>query len=119
MKQRGDLDHVPAGAELVSRETFGPAARIIRAGDLSEAIATANSTPYALSSAACTFDWRAISRCIRELRAGIVNVREVPGWRTELAPFGGLGDSGLGVKEGVRDAMRAMTFTKLYTLPWG
>jgi aldehyde dehydrogenase (NAD+) len=48
-----------------------------------------------------------------------VNVREVPGYRTELTPFGGLGDSGHGVKEGVRDAMRAMSFVKLYTLPWG
>jgi aldehyde dehydrogenase (NAD+) len=70
-------------------------------------------------SAVCTFDWRAIARCVRELRAGTVNVREVPGYRTELTPFGGLGDSGLGVKEGVRDAMRAMSFVKLYTLPWG
>jgi aldehyde dehydrogenase (NAD+) len=112
------LDHVSPRSELVARETFGPVAPIIRVGDLDEAIATANATPYALSSAVCTFDWRAISRCIRELRAGTVNIREVPGYRTELTPFGGIGDSGLGVKEGVREAMRAMSFTKLYSLPW-
>ncbi|HLW94340.1 MAG TPA: aldehyde dehydrogenase family protein [Solirubrobacteraceae bacterium] len=112
------LDHVPPTATLVARETFGPVAPIIRVRDLDEAIAVANSTPYALSSAVCTFDWRAIARCIRELRAGSVNIREVPGWRTELTPFGGVGDSGLGVKEGVREAIRAMSFTKLYTLPW-
>ena len=112
------LDHVPPDAELVATETFGPVAPIIRVADMDAAIAVANSTPYALSSAVCTFDWRAITRCIRELRAGTVNVREVPGWRTELTPFGGIGDSGLGVKEGVREAMRAMSFTKLYTLPW-
>lgn len=112
------LDHVPASAALVAQETFGPVAPIIRVHDLDEAIAVANGTPYALSSAVCTFDWRAIARCIRELRAGTVNVREVPGYRTELTPFGGTGDSGLGVKEGVREAMRAMSFTKLYTLPW-
>lgn len=113
------LDRVPPSAELVALETFGPVAPIIRVRDLDEAIATANATPYALSSAVCSFDWRAIARCIRELRAGTVNVREVPGWRTELTPFGGIGDSGLGVKEGVREAIRAMSFTKLYTLPWG
>ncbi|HTX09927.1 MAG TPA: aldehyde dehydrogenase family protein [Solirubrobacteraceae bacterium] len=113
------LDHVPVTAELVERETFGPVAPIIRVRDLDEAIAVANATPYALSSAVCTFDWRAIARCVRELRAGTVNIREVPGWRTELTPFGGIGDSGLGVKEGVREAIRAMSFTKLYTLPWG
>jgi aldehyde dehydrogenase (NAD+) len=112
------LDHVPASAALVASETFGPVAPIIRVAGLDEAIAVANSTPYALSSGVCTFDWRAIARCIRELRAGTVNIREVPGWRTELTPFGGIGDSGLGVKEGVREAMRAMSFTKLYTLPW-
>jgi aldehyde dehydrogenase (NAD+) len=112
------LDHVSPNSELVARETFGPVAPIIRVNDLDEAIATANATRYALSSAVCTFDWRAISRCIRELRAGTVNIREVPGYRTELTPFGGVGDSGLGVKEGVREAIRAMSFTKLYSLPW-
>ena len=113
------LDHVPPGVELVRLETFGPVAPIIRVRDLDEAIATANATPYALSSSVCTFDWRSISRCVRELRAGTVNVNEVPGWRTELTPFGGIGDSGLGVKEGVREAIHAMSYTKLYTLPWG
>jgi aldehyde dehydrogenase (NAD+) len=112
------LDRVPPTTPLVATETFGPVAPIIRVGGLDEAIAVANSTPYALSSGVCTFDWRAIARCIRELRAGTVNIREVPGWRTELTPFGGIGDSGLGVKEGVREAIRAMSFTKLYTLPW-
>lgn len=113
------LDRVPPSAELVAVETFGPVAPIIRVRDLDEAIAAANATPYALSSSVCTFDWRAISRCISELRAGTVNVNEVPGWRTELTPFGGIGDSGLGVKEGVREAIRAMSYIKLYTLPWG
>jgi putative phosphonoacetaldehyde dehydrogenase len=112
------LDHVTPDMELVATETFGPVAPIIRVRDLDEAIATANGTPYGLSSGVCTFDWRAISRCVRELRAGTVNIREVPGWRTELTPFGGVGDSGLGVKEGVREAMRTMSHTKLYTLPW-
>jgi aldehyde dehydrogenase (NAD+) len=112
------LDHVRPEMAVVANETFGPVAPILRVADLDEAITVANGTPYALSSGVCTFDWRAIARCIRELRAGTVNIREVPGWRTELTPFGGLGDSGLGVKEGVRDAMRAVSFSKLYTLPW-
>jgi putative phosphonoacetaldehyde dehydrogenase len=112
------LDHLRPEMELVAKETFGPVAPIIRVAGLDEAIAVANGTPYALSCGVCTFDWRAISRCIKEVRAGTVNVREVPGWRTEITPFGGIGDSGLGVKEGVREAIKAMTFTKLYTLPW-
>jgi putative phosphonoacetaldehyde dehydrogenase len=112
------VDRVPRDCELVAEETFGPVAPVIRVRDLDDAIALANATPYALSSAVCTNDWPAISRCIRELRCGTVNVREVPGYRTELTPFGGIGASGTGVKEGVREAMRTMSFTKLYTLPW-
>ena len=111
------VDHVAPAAELVARETFGPVAPVIRVRDLDEAIAVVNSTPYALSSGVVTNDLRAINRCLRELRAGTVNVREVPGYRTELTPFGGVGDSGLGVKEGVSEAMKAMSYTKLYTLP--
>jgi aldehyde dehydrogenase (NAD+) len=112
------LDRVSRHAELVAQETFGPVAPLIRVRDLDEAIDVANATPYGLSSGVCTFDWRAIARCIRELRCGTVNIREVPGFRTELTPFGGVGDSGLGVKEGVREAMAAMTYKRLYTLPW-
>jgi phosphonoacetaldehyde dehydrogenase len=112
------LDRVTAQMELVGCETFGPYAPIIRVPDLDAAIATANRQDFGLSSGVVTNDLRAINRCIRELRVGTVNIREVPGYRTELTPFGGTKDSGLGVKEGVIEAMKAMTFTKLYTLPW-
>lgn len=112
------LDHVDPGSDLVLRETFGPYAPIMRVGGLDEAIALANATPFGLSCGVVTNDLRAINRCIRELKCGTVNIREVPGYRTELTPFGGTKESGLGVKEGVIEAMRAMTFTKLYTLPW-
>ena len=47
-----------------------------------------------------------------------VNVREVPGYRLELTPFGGIKDSGLGYKEGVQEAMKSFTNTKTYSLPW-
>lgn len=112
------LDHVRPEMELVACETFGPFAPILRVPDLDAAIATANRQDFGLSSGVVTNDLRAINRCIRELRVGTVNIREVPGYRTELTPFGGTKDSGLGVKEGVIEAMKAMTFTKLYTLPW-
>jgi aldehyde dehydrogenase (NAD+) len=111
------LDRVPAACDLVRDETFGPVAPVIRAHDLDEAIAVANGTRFGLSAGVVTNDLVAVNRCIRELRCGTVNIREVPGFRSELTPFGGLKDSGLGAKEGIVEAMRAMTFTKLYTLP--
>jgi acyl-CoA reductase-like NAD-dependent aldehyde dehydrogenase len=52
-------------------------------------------------------------------RCGAVNVREVPGFRTEQTAFGGVKKSGLGAKEGVVEAIRGMTTVKLVTLPWG
>ena len=58
-------------------------------------------------------------RCINELRCGTVNVGEVPGFRTEETPFGGIKASGLGAKEGVVEAIRGLTNVKLVTLPWG
>jgi acyl-CoA reductase-like NAD-dependent aldehyde dehydrogenase len=45
-------------------------------------------------------------------------VREVPGYRLELTPFGGIKDSGLGHKEGVQEAMKSFTNVKTYSLPW-
>ena len=53
-----------------------------------------------------------------KLDMGTVNVREVPGYRLELTPFGGIKDSGLGYKEGVQEAMKSFTNTKTYSLPW-
>jgi acyl-CoA reductase-like NAD-dependent aldehyde dehydrogenase len=91
---------------------------VLRVRGLDEAIAVANATPFGLSAGVVSNDLAAITRCVRELRCGTVNVNEVPGYRTELTPFGGIKDSGLGVKEGVAEAIRAYTNVKLYTLPW-
>ena len=55
---------------------------------------------------------------LASFNVGTVNVREVPGYRLELTPFGGIKDSGLGYKEGVQEAMKSFTNTKTYSLPW-
>ena len=59
-----------------------------------------------------------ITRFINELEVGTVNVWEVPGYRIEMSPFGGIKDSGLGYKEGVVEAMKSFTNVKTYSLPW-
>jgi phosphonoacetaldehyde dehydrogenase len=112
------LDHVSPESESVRRETFGPHAPIIRVANVDEAIRVANGTSYGLSAGVCSNDFKLIQRLVRELRCGTVNVREVPGYRSEISPFGGIKDSGIGIKEGVVEAMKAMTNTKLYTVPW-
>ena len=85
---------------------------------LDDAIRIANSTAYGLSSAVCTNRLDYITRFVSELNVGSVNVREVPGYRLELTPFGGIKDSGLGYKEGVQEAMKSFTNLKTYSLPW-
>ncbi len=112
------LDRVTPQMTLVREETFGPVSPVIRFRTLDEAIAIANGTAYGLSSSVCTNRLDVITRCVSELNVGSVNVREVPGYRLELTPFGGIKDSGLGYKEGVLEAMKSFTHTKTYSLPW-
>jgi putative phosphonoacetaldehyde dehydrogenase len=113
------VDHVPYDCELVHEETFGPVIPIIRcADDISEVIRVSNSTAYGLSSGVCTDRLDYITRFIHELEVGTVNVWEVPGYRTEMSPFGGIKDSGQGYKEGVVEAMKCFTNVRTYSLPW-
>jgi putative phosphonoacetaldehyde dehydrogenase len=112
------LDHVRPDMELVREETFGPVSPVIRFNSLDEAIGIVNGTAFGLSSGVCTNRLDVISRCVNELHVGSVNVREVPGYRLELTPFGGIKDSGLGYKEGVQEAMKSFTNLKTYSLPW-
>jgi len=112
------VDNVPRDAELVMEETFGPVSPILRVKDIDDAIRVSNSTAYGLSSGVCTNRLDYITRFVSELQVGTVNVREVPGYRIEWSPFGGIKDSGLGYKEGVIEAMKSFTNVKTYSLPW-
>ena len=112
------LDNVSPQMTVMREETFGPVSPIIRFDTLDEAIAIVNGTAYGLSSGVCTNRLDVITRLVNELHVGSVNVREVPGYRLELTPFGGIKDSGLGYKEGVQEAMKSFTNLKTYSLPW-
>jgi putative phosphonoacetaldehyde dehydrogenase len=112
------LDHVQPQMRVVKEETFGPVSPVIHFGSIDDAIRIANGTPYGLSSSVCTNRLDYITRFISQLNVGSVNVREVPGYRLELTPFGGIKDSGLGYKEGVQETIKSFTNTKTYSLPW-
>ncbi|HEV3106385.1 MAG TPA: phosphonoacetaldehyde dehydrogenase [Trinickia sp.] len=112
------VDRVEPSMTLVREETFGPVSPIIAFDTLDDAIALSNGTPFGLSSGVCTNRQDAITRFVNELHVGTVNVWEVPGYRIELTPFGGIKDSGLGYKEGVQEAMKSFTHLKTFSLPW-
>lgn len=112
------IDNVDPAMTVVREETFGPVSPVISFRTLDEAIAIANGTPFGLSSSVCTNRLDHITRFVNELNVGTVNVREVPGYRLELTPFGGIKDSGLGYKEGVQEAVKSFTNLKTFSLPW-
>src|SRR5215208_3537574 len=113
------VDDVPYDCELVREETFGPVIPIIRCpDDIESVIKISHSTAYGLSSGVCTNRLDYITRFVAELEVGTVNVWEVPGYRIEMSPFGGIKDSGLGYKEGVVEAMKSFTNVRTYSLPW-
>jgi putative phosphonoacetaldehyde dehydrogenase len=113
------VDRIPYTSELVMQETFGPVIPIIRVpNDIESVIRISNSTAFGLSSGVCTNRLDYITRFVNELDVGTVNVWEVPGYRIEMSPFGGIKDSGLGYKEGVQEAMKSFTNVKTYSLPW-
>ena len=112
------LDRVDPAMTVAREETFGPVSPIIRFKDINDAIRISNGTAYGLSSSVCTNRLDYITRFINDLHVGSVNIREVPGYRLELTPFGGIKDSGLGYKEGVQEAIKSFTNIKTYSLPW-
>ncbi|WOH78785.1 phosphonoacetaldehyde dehydrogenase [Bradyrhizobium sp. BEA-2-5] len=113
------VDRIPYTSELVMQETFGPVIPIIRVpNDIDSVIRISNATAFGLSSGVCTNRLDYITRFVNELDVGTVNVWEVPGYRIEMSPFGGIKDSGLGYKEGVQEAIKSFTNVKTYSLPW-
>ncbi len=112
------LADVPRDCRMVMCESFGPLAPILAVRDLDDAIAVANSTDYGLSAGVVTTNLQHALKAVKQLRCGTVNINEVPGFRIESSPFGGIKDSGLGVKEGVVEAMRGYSYVKTFSLPW-
>ena len=113
------VDHVPHGSDLVMEETFGPIVPIVRVPDDDATVMEiSNGTPFGLSSGVCTNDLRRAQAFIQGLDVGTVNIWEQPGYRIEMSPFGGIKDSGNGVKEGVLEAMKFFTNVKTFSLPW-
>ncbi|GAB4239392.1 MAG: phosphonoacetaldehyde dehydrogenase [Methyloligellaceae bacterium] len=113
------VDHVPHDSELVFEETFGPVIPVVRVpDDDTQVMEISNSTPFGLSAGVCTNDLNRITAYVDGLKVGTVNIWEAPGYRIEMSPFGGIKDSGNGVKEGVLEAMKFFTNVKTYSLPW-
>ncbi|MFC4993830.1 phosphonoacetaldehyde dehydrogenase [Rubritalea tangerina] len=112
------IANVPRDTQMVADESFGPLAPIIPIKDLDDAIEYYNGGNFGLSSGVVTNDLQLALKAAKHLRTGTTNINEVPGYRIECSPFGGIKDSGLGIKEGVIEAMKFMQTTKTFSFPW-
>lgn len=112
------LDRVPPDVELVREETFGPVAPVLRVGNLDEAVAVSNGTPYGLQAGVLTNDTAAFWQLATRLRVGAVNLGEGPQFDSPYIPFGGVKASGVG-REGIPYTVAEMTTIKTITLPRG
>jgi acyl-CoA reductase-like NAD-dependent aldehyde dehydrogenase len=109
------LTNVTPDMKVCAIEVFGPVVGIQRYRDVNEAFRLANDTRYGLQAAVFTPDLATAVRAARELDFGGVLVNEVPTWRADLMPYGGVRDSG-NTREGPRYAAREMTETRLVVI---
>lgn len=112
------LRNVSRDSQIVAEESFGPLAPIIAIKDLDDAIDYYNGGNFGLSSGVVTNDLGLALKAAKHLRTGTTNINDVPGYRIESSPFGGIKDSGLGIKEGVIEAIKFMQNTKTFSFPW-
>ncbi len=101
------LTGVHEDTDLLTEETFGPVAPIVRVGSLDEAIAKANGLDFGLGATVYTRDLRTAVRCLKEVRAGSVWIND-PLTDNDAGPFGGFKNSGIGRELGTEglDAFR-------------
>jgi acyl-CoA reductase-like NAD-dependent aldehyde dehydrogenase len=106
------LTDVEPDMKVCSLEVFGPVVAVQRYRTLDDAIALANDTRYGLQAAIFTADLATGLRAVQELDFGGVLVNEVPTYRTDQMPYGGLRDSG-NTREGPKYAVEEMTEARL------
>jgi acyl-CoA reductase-like NAD-dependent aldehyde dehydrogenase len=109
------LENVPRDAELACKEAFGPVAVLSRFHDFEVALAEINDSAYGLQAGLFTRDLYKVQRAWDVLEVGGVLVGEVPSWRVDHMPYGGVKASGIG-REGIRFAMEEMTEIRLLAI---
>lgn len=106
------LDGVGRDTPFALEEAFAPLVVLMPYSTLADAIALANGTPYGLNAGIYTNDLSEALTAAREIEAGTVMINDVPTFRSDLMPYGGRKQSGIG-REGVRFAMEEMTELKV------
>lgn len=106
------LEQVGREQDLYRKEAFGPVAILERFSDFDEALARVNDSDFGLQAGVFTDSLAHAQRAWDELEVGGVVINDVPSFRVDNMPYGGVKDSGLG-REGVRYAIEDMTELRL------
>jgi acyl-CoA reductase-like NAD-dependent aldehyde dehydrogenase len=106
------LVDVPHGQLVWDEEIFGPVIAIRSVPDIATAFRTVNESRYGLQASVFTSSLETAFAAIDELEVGGVVVNEVPGFRSDVMPYGGVKDSGVG-REGPRFAIEELTVTRM------
>ena len=109
------LTDVPAGAKVLDEEVFGPVVVLVPVGSVDEAFSAVNDSRFGLQAGVFTSDLKTAFRAAKELDVGGVVIGDVPSYRADQMPYGGMKASGLG-REGVRSAMVDLTEEKVLVL---
>ena len=110
------LADVPADARVCREEVFGPVMVLERVDSIDDAFARVNDSRFGLQTGVFTHDLRIAHRAHRELEVGGVVIGDVPSYRADQMPYGGIKASGVG-REGLRSAMEDYTYEKVLVLP--
>ena len=109
------LSGVVPDMEVCRTEVFGPVVGVASYGELDEALRLANDTRYGLQAGVFTRDLSRALHAVRTLDFGGVTVNEVPTWRADQMPYGGVRDSG-NTREGPAYAVREMTEERMVVI---
>ncbi|MEM6799073.1 MAG: aldehyde dehydrogenase family protein [Planctomycetota bacterium] len=109
------LEDVPKDLSVCTEEAFGPVAVLSKFSEFGEALAQVNDSKFGLQAGIFTRDWYKIQQAWDTLEVGGVVIGDVPSWRVDNMPYGGVKDSGLG-REGIRYAIADMTEERLLVI---
>ena len=106
------LTNVPATSKVSCQEVFAPVVVVNRISSIAEGIDAINNSEFGLQAGIFTNDIQTAFKASKELEVGGVMINDIPTYRVDQMPYGGVKDSGTG-KEGVKYAIHEMTETKL------
>jgi acyl-CoA reductase-like NAD-dependent aldehyde dehydrogenase len=109
------LEDVPKDQTICTNEAFGPVAVLSKFSDFNAALDEVNDSTFGLQAGIFTRDIYKMQRAWDRLEVGGVIIGDVPSWRVDNMPYGGVKDSGLG-REGIRYAMKDMSEERLLVI---